>query len=109
MMSRYSMSDGTVVDTKNASGSWSESTEWDGSNTISKATGTQWNHETLYRSRKGRYYIESTSQWQGSRDSAEWISNEEACRWLLKNEYNMDDADDKFPEELKKLVDEVSE
>jgi hypothetical protein len=82
-MSTYRMSDGTVVKTENATQHWNEDTYWDGNNHISKATGSQWDHQTLYRSRKGRYYVEHTSQWQGSRDSAEWVSNEEAARWLL--------------------------
>lgn len=107
-MNRYRMSDGTIVDTDNASASWQERTQFDGSNHISLATGSQWNHQTLYRSRRGRYYVEHTSQWQeGSTSSAEWVSNEEACRWLLVNEYNPKDKE--FPDELKELVEQVSE
>jgi hypothetical protein len=56
----------------------------------------------LYRSRKGRYYIEYCSAWQGQRDHVEWVSNEEATRWLLHNEHPV-------PDDLKKLEDEVSE
>jgi hypothetical protein len=101
------MSDGTIVETDNASAHWEEGTRWDGSNNISVATGTQWDHETLYRSRKGRFYIEHTSQWEGRTPSAEWVSNEEAVRWLLANEYNP--SDDDFPAELKTLVAEIME
>ena len=101
-MARYRMSDGTIIDTDNASQIWKEQTRWNGSNHISVPTGTQWTHETLYRSRKGRYYIEHTSQWQGSTPRAEWVSNEEAARWLLLN-------DEDLPDELAGLEDEVSE
>ncbi len=101
-MARYRMSDGTVVDTEKASQSWDESTRWDGRNHISVATGTQWNHQTLYRSRKGRYYVEHNSQWQGSTPSAEWVSNEEAARWLTLCEHPI-------PEELQELADEATE
>ena len=101
-MARYTMSDGTVVDTSRASAHYEEGSYHDGNNFISKATGTQWNHETLYRSRKGRYYVEHSSQWQGSHDSAEWVSNEEAARWLLANEKEL-------PAELKALEEQVSE
>lgn len=104
---RYRMSDGTVVDTENASASWDEGTRWDGRNHISLATGTQWDHQRLYRSRRGRYWIESTSQWQGRTPSAEWVSNEEATRWLLTNNHNPDEDD--WPDELTALVDEVCE
>lgn len=62
----------------------------------------QRNHETLYRSRKGRYYVEHDSQWQGSTPSAEWVSNHEATRWLLANDHEL-------PKELAALEDEVSE
>jgi len=106
-VSRYRMSDGTVVDTKNASAGWDEATEFDGHNHISQATGSQWDHEVLYRSRRGRYYVEHSSQWEGSSPSAEWVSNEEACRWLLTNEHSP--TDDDWPKDLADLVDEVSE
>jgi hypothetical protein len=85
-MSTYRMDDGSVVDTDRASAFWLEATFFDGHNSISKATGTEWTHQTLYRSRKGRYYVEHTSQWQGSRSHVEWVSREEAARWLLHNE-----------------------
>jgi hypothetical protein len=96
------MSDGTVVDTENASQHWDEATRWNGNNHISVATGSQWEHQTLYRSRRGRYYIEHTSQWQGSTPSAEWVSNEEAARWLLANELEV-------PAELAEVAEQVSE
>lgn len=101
-MSTYRMSDGTIVKTENASESWEERTKWNGSNHISVNTGSQWSHEILHRSRKGRYYIERWSQYQGSRSSAEWISNEEAVRWLLLNECDL-------PDDLKPLQAEVEE
>jgi hypothetical protein len=101
-MTVYRMSDGTVVRTENASQSWEEATFWNGNNHISKATGDQWTHQTLYRSRKGRYYIEHTSQWQGSVARAEWVSNEEAARWLLVNEHEL-------PEELQALAEQITE
>ena len=101
-MTRYRMEDGTVVDTDKATENWEEETDWDGNNHISRATGSQWAHQTLYRSRKGRYYLEHTSQWQGTRPHVEWVSNEEAARWLLHQEREM-------PEDLAKLEDELVE
>ena len=53
-MTTYRMTDGTVVKTQNATQSWEEGKRWDGRNMISVATGTQWEHQMLYRSRKGR-------------------------------------------------------
>ena len=102
---RYEMSDGTIVDIGNSSAQWSEGKRFDGSNQVSLATGSQWDHQTLYRSRRGRYYVERSSQWQGSTPSAEWLSNEDACRWLLKNEHDAAD----FPDDLAKLVEELTD
>jgi hypothetical protein len=101
-MARYRMDDGTVIDTDNASAKWEEATRWNGNNHISVATGSQWHHQTLYRSRKGRYYVEHVSQWQGSTPHAEWVSPQEAARWLLANE-------EELPEDLKQYADDISE
>lgn len=101
-MSVYKMEDGTIVDTDKAQALWEESTRWNGRNHISNATGSQFNHETLYKSRKGRYYVEKTSQWEGATPSAEWLSDEEAARWLLANDH-------KLPKGLEALEDDVSE
>lgn len=101
-MARYQMPDGTVVDTDKASKSWEEAQYNDGRNMISRATGSQWHHETLYRSRRGRYYIEHTSNYQGSHDSAEWISEQKAAAWLLLME-------EEIPGDLAKFAEEVSE
>lgn len=100
-MSRYDL-DGVIVDTDNATEHWKEITRWDGNNHISVVTGSQWEHETLYRSAKGRYYIEHTSQWQGSLPSARFVSEQEAARWLLLCERDL-------PADLAKYEGEVSE
>lgn len=84
-MSTYRMEDGTVVKSENATASWDEDTEFDGHNHISVATGSEWAHERLHRSRKGRYWIERWSDWQGSTPSAEWVSPRTAASWLLAN------------------------
>lgn len=101
-MSRYRMDDGTVVDTRNATRSWDEAVRWDGHNNVSVVTGSQWEHETLHRSRRGRYWIERTSQWQGSSPSAEWVSNRTAASWLMTCGHDV-------PEELAQIADEMSE
>lgn len=101
-MARYQMDDGTVIDTKNATASWEEDTRWDGNNHVSVATGSQWVHQTLYRSRKGRYYLETVSQWQGQLPHAEWVSPQEAARWLLAN-------GEELPDDLAQYQDEIEE
>ena len=101
-MTRYMMDDGTIVDTGKAAQTWSEQTRFDGSNHVSVNTGSQWIHEALHRSSKGRYYLETWSQYQGSTPSAEWMDPEAAARWLLLN-------DEPLPEDLAHLESEVAE
>jgi hypothetical protein len=101
-MSTYRMQDGTIVKTENAVQSWKEAAEWDGNNHISKATGSQWDHQTLHKSRKGRYWLECWSQWQPSTPHAEWISEHAAVSWLLHN-------DEELPPDLEKLRKAVEE
>lgn len=101
-MSKYRMESGDIVNTDKALQSWDEATDWNGNNHISRATGSQWAHETLYESRKGRFYVEHTSNYEGSLPHAEWISEQEAVRWLLLNDHEV-------PERLEHLVGEVEE
>lgn len=101
-MARYRMDDGSVVDTDKASAKWEEASRWDGRNHISVATGSQWAYQTLYRSRKGRYYVEHTSAYQGSTPHVEWVSPEEAARWLLLMEAEL-------PEDLAAYAAEIEE
>ncbi len=99
-MARFQLEDGVIVDTDRAAKSWEEATFHDGRNLISKATGDQFTHETLYKSKKGRYYIVHSSQWQGSRDSAEEVAPREAATWLLKNEHELPENLASFEEEV---------
>jgi hypothetical protein len=100
-MATYRIED-SIVKTDNATAKWDEETRWNGNNHVSVVTGSQWNHQTLYKSRRGRYYIECTSQWQGSTPRAEWVSPEEAARWLLVCGY-------KIPADLQKVAETVEE
>lgn len=100
-MAKYRI-DETIVDTDRAQQTWKEASDWDGRNRISRATGSQWEHEQLYLSAKGNYYIVHESQWQGSLPHASFVSRQEAARWLLNNEHAL-------PDDLAELLDEVSE
>ena len=86
---KYKMDDGTFADTSKALSKWEEGKRFDGRNNVSLATGSQWDHETLYLSSRGRYYIERDSQWAGSKESAEYISETDAVRWLMLNEHSI--------------------
>src|SRR6266446_6961294 len=98
---RYQIDD-TFVDTKLATERYDESKHWNGNNMISDATGSQWEHETLYRSKRSRYYIVHTSQWQGSEPSAQFVEDRDAAAWLMRN-------NSELPANLAKYEDELSE
>lgn len=66
---------------------FAEAREFDGRNMISLATGSQWDHETLYRTKGGRWVLNHWSQWQGSRETYAEISDEEAAAWLVRNQH----------------------
>ena len=62
---------------------WEEDTYWDGRNHISKATGSQWNHEALWKTAKGVWVLQSWSQWEGSRETWEIVTQKRAHQWLI--------------------------
>lgn len=101
-MTTYRMTDGRIVKTDNAAKQWEEETDFDGSNHISRVTGSQWHHQTLFRSKKGNYWIESWSNYQNCPSTAEWISAKDAARWMLLNDYEL-------PGDLSGYVDELEE
>jgi hypothetical protein len=96
--------EGAVFDTEKAQKHWSEASDWNGSNHVSRATGSQWNHEELFLSAKGRYYVVRSSNVQGSQDEMEILSSREAAAWLILNDYG-----DDLPEDLAGLASEVVE
>lgn len=62
---------------------YEERMRWNGSNHISCATGSQWEHEQLYRTVGGTYVLHAWSQWQGSTPSYEIIGAQDAHAWLI--------------------------
>ena len=64
-----------------------EATYFDGNNEISQATGSQWKHETLYRSHSCRYVLHRWSQWQGSSQTWRESDAAEAAQWLVTHGY----------------------
>lgn len=87
---RYRMLDGTIVDTRRAKLSWGEK----------DTPGRKRAGQRLYKSRKGRYYVEfwaDTVIRRVSTGRVEWVSPEAACRWLIQNEHPL-------PEDLKGLI-----
>lgn len=91
-----------VFDTEKAKARWEEVLDFDGGNHISRVTGSQWNHETLYKSLQGRYYVVRSSDVQGSQDEMEILCPREAAAWLILSDHDL-------PEDLKELEGEVVE
>ena len=90
------------ISRRRAAQSWTEARDWDGRNNVGRSSGSQWRHQTLYRSRKGRYYLAHESNVQGEGARAEFVTPEEAAAWLLLNEH-------KLPEDLAAAGEAVSE
>ena len=65
---------------------FSEAERWDGSNNISIPTGSQWNHEELFRTAGGRWVLHWYSQYEGRPDSYRFITDHRAREWLLLNQ-----------------------
>jgi hypothetical protein len=63
-----------------------EDTYWDGHNWISKATGSQWQHECLFRTKGGKWVLNHYSDYQGSKETYITISDQRAAEWLAKQE-----------------------
>lgn len=78
--------------------------QWhDGNNFISKATGSQTEHECLYYTASGKWILNSWSQFQGSRETHELISETEAGEWFIKNEYE-DHELENLPEKVRNQI-----
>jgi hypothetical protein len=66
---------------------YEESTRWNGQNRISCATGDQFLHEELIRTKSGSWLLHEWSQWQGGYDTYKRISAEEAAQWLVQHDH----------------------
>ncbi len=66
---------------------YQEATRWDGSNHVSLATGSQWDHERLYRTAGGRWILNTWSQWEGTAETYAEISDANAAQWLVENDH----------------------
>jgi hypothetical protein len=63
---------------------------FDGRNYLSCSTGSQWEHECLYRTKRSTYVLRHWSDWQGSHDTWTRLSADEAVAWLLLNDHEPD-------------------
>lgn len=103
-MKRIALTDGT--------GQWfdedkaevyKEDTFHDGRNWISKATGSQWEHESIYVTKSGKFILNHYSNFQGSRETYDLISKEDAAAWFAKQGFSDDDIPEVFRKEVVEL------
>ena len=85
-MARINLGNGRWFDTKKAE-QFGEDKRWNGNNHISVATGSQWDHEELYRTESGTWILHSWSQWQGSTATYEIVDAATAQQWLIDNDH----------------------
>jgi hypothetical protein len=91
-MKRQVMDDGRWFNINKAI-EFEERTYFNGQNHISMATGSQWDHEALYRTVSGRWVLHRSSQKiQGYSGSWSEIDNDGAARWLAANGYEPHEA-----------------
>ena len=83
-MHRIAMPEGKWFDA-DAAKRWEEDRYHDGNNYISCATGSQWEHQRLYLTAKGRWVLCSWSDWQGSVERHREVKRSEAALWLVRN------------------------
>jgi len=84
---------------------FTEDTYHDGNNFISKATGSQWDHEALYFTKGGTWILNEWSAYQGIADTYETISESSAIDWLISQGYADDDKSlDALPKSVKAKV-----
>ena len=62
---------------------FNEDQQFDGRNMISRATGSQWDHQSLYYTRGGNFVLNEWSQYQGSLETYDQIDETEAIEWLI--------------------------
>lgn len=82
---------------------YKESSYHDGRNFISKATGSQWEHEAIFVTKGGKFILNHWSNWQGSVETYKEISKKEAAEWFGKQDFQDEDIPDVFLEDVMKL------
>jgi hypothetical protein len=96
-MKRQAIDDGGWFDL-DAATQFDEDTTWNGSNRISVNTRSQWEHEALYLTAKGKWILNAWSQRQGTLQTWTKIEPAAAVTWLIRNDCTV-------PEDLRHLAD----
>lgn len=65
---------------------YKEQTRWDGNNNVSVNPVGPYGHQALYRTKSGKWVLNTWSQWQGVEERYEFIDDDAARNWLILNE-----------------------
>lgn len=77
-----------------------QDTEWDGNNMVGVITGSQWIDQYLYRTRAGRWVLNTdATRYHNGSDTYRYITDTEAREWLIRSQMN-DDAFGRYFGEL---------
>lgn len=63
-------------------------TYWNGDNRISKSTGSQFRHESIYYTKSKQFVMHNWSDYQGPPDLYEKIDTDEVVVFIIKNEFD---------------------
>lgn len=99
-MGRTFLTDGVTWFDESKATCYKEEVYFDGRNRVSVNTRDQWHHQELFLTAKGKWILHQWSQWQGSTDSYEEITPDQAAIWLARNKYEI-------PENLQHHVDKL--
>lgn len=83
-----------------------ESSTWNGSNNISDATGSQWDHEFVYFTKSGLWVKWSCSQYDSVPSTYEEIDEADAIVWLSRMSCQDDSEFELLPEKIRSAVNE---
>lgn len=82
-MNRITLTDGSGWFNRETAIHFTEATWFDGRNQISRATGSQWHHQSLYYTKSGKWVMHCWSNYQNEPDAYETVSQDEAITWLI--------------------------
>ena len=83
---------------------WDEDTWFDGHNQISHATGSQWEHESLYYTKTGRWVLCQYSQYQDQPTTYVMIDAAKAVNWLIRNDEGESELIAKLPDNVRLAI-----
>jgi hypothetical protein len=88
---RQAIEDGRWFDKAKAK-EFDEDTWHDGRNHISTPTGSQWDHESLWRTKGGVWVLQTYSNYGHINDTWTVTGDDAAAAWLVKNKHEPHEA-----------------